>query len=95
VDPSPADVRRPKAFGHVIAARRLDIVHHQVEGRCGTGRRRPFRFPDDDMRAAAKLEDGEAVVGEYRRKPTDWSQRSAEATSVAGSQTCPTATGGL
>jgi hypothetical protein len=66
VDPAPADVGGPKAFRRIIAARRLDVVHHQVKGRCGTDRRRLFRFPDDNMRAAAKLEDGEAVVSEYR-----------------------------
>ena len=66
VDPAPADLRRPKAFRRIIAARRLDIVHHQVEGRCGAGRRRLFGLSDDDMRAAAKLEDGEAVIGKYR-----------------------------
>jgi hypothetical protein len=66
VDPAPADVGGSKAFRLIIAARRLDIVHHQVEGRCGPGRRRLFRLPDDDMRAATKLEDGEAVTGEYR-----------------------------
>jgi hypothetical protein len=30
------------------------------------GRRRLFRLPDDNMCAAAKLEDGKAIVGEYR-----------------------------
>jgi hypothetical protein len=66
VNPASADVGRPKAFRRIIAARRLDIVHHQVEGRCGAGRRRLFGLPDDDMGAAAKLEDGKIVVGEYR-----------------------------
>jgi len=66
VDPAPADLGRPKAFRRIIAACPFDIVHHQVEGRRGTGRRRLFRLPDDDMRAAAKLEDGEAIIGEYR-----------------------------
>jgi len=57
----------PRPFRRIIAARRLDIVHHQVEGRCG-GRFAGglFGLPDDDMRAAAKLEDGKIVVGEYR-----------------------------
>jgi hypothetical protein len=66
VDPAPADLRGPKAFRRIIAARRLDIVHHQVEGRGGTSGRRLLCLPDDDMRAAAKLEYGEAVIGEYR-----------------------------
>lgn len=66
VDPASADVGGPEAFRSIIAARRLDIVHHQVERRRGTGCRRLFRLPDDDMRAAAKLENGEAVVCEYR-----------------------------
>ena len=66
MDPASADLGGPEAFRRVIAARRLDIVHHQVEGRCGTGPRRLFRLPDDDMRAAAKLEDGEVMVGEDR-----------------------------
>ena len=54
VDPAPADIGGSKAFRGIIAARRLDIVHHQVEGR-GTGRWRLFDFPDNNMRAAAKL----------------------------------------
>ncbi len=66
MDPALAHVGGPKAFRRVIAARRLDIVHHQIERRCGTGRRRLLRLPDDDVRAATKLEDCEAVVGEYR-----------------------------
>jgi hypothetical protein len=66
VDPAPADVGRPKAFRRVIAARSLDIVHHQVERRCGTGGRLLFCLPDNDMRAAAQLEDGKVVAGEYR-----------------------------
>jgi hypothetical protein len=66
VDSAPADIGRSKAFCGIIAACRLDIVHHQVEGRCGTGRWRLFGLPDDNMRAATKLEDGEAVIGEYR-----------------------------
>jgi len=65
VDPAPADVRGPKAFRLIIAARRLDIVHHQVEGRGGTGRRRLLRLPNDNMRATAKLENREVVAGEY------------------------------
>jgi hypothetical protein len=66
VDPASDDLGGPKGFCRIIAARRLDIVHHQVEGRCATGRRRLLRLPDDDMRAAAKLEDGEVLVGEDR-----------------------------
>jgi hypothetical protein len=66
VDPAPADIGGSKAFRGIIAARRLDIVHHQVEGRRGTGPWRLFGLPDDNMRAPTKLEDGEAVVGEYR-----------------------------
>jgi hypothetical protein len=95
VDPAPADVRGSKAFRRIIAARSLDIVDHQVKGRCGAARRRLFRLPDDNMRAAAKLEDGEAVAGEYRAQPDGLEHRSAVATSVAGSRTWPTATGGL
>jgi len=66
VDPTLADLGGPKAFRRIIATRRLDIVHHQVEGRRGTARRRLFRLPDDDMRAATKFEDCEAVISEYR-----------------------------
>jgi hypothetical protein len=66
VDPAPADLRRPKAFCGIIATHGLDIVHHQVESCCGTSRRRLICLPDDDMRAAAKFEDSEAVIGEYR-----------------------------
>jgi hypothetical protein len=66
VDPAPADVGGAKAFGRIIAASRLDIVHHQVEGRRGTGRRRLSRLPDDDVRTAAQLKDCELVIGEYR-----------------------------
>ena len=66
VDPALADVGGPKAFCRIIAASRLDIVHHQVEGRCRTGCWRLFRLPDDEMRTATKLEDCKILVGEYR-----------------------------
>ena len=66
VDPAPADVGRAEAFGRIITASRLDIVHHQVEGRCGAELWRLFRLSDDHMRAAAKFQNGKVVIGEYR-----------------------------
>jgi hypothetical protein len=66
VDPAPGDLGGLKPFRRIIAARRLDIVDHQVEGRCGTGGWRLFDLPDNNVRAAAKLEDGKAVIGEDR-----------------------------
>src|SRR4051794_8911422 len=66
MDPAPTDLGGSEAFRCIIPARRLDIVHHQIEGCCGTARWRLFRLPDHDMRAAAWFKDGEAVIGEYR-----------------------------
>jgi hypothetical protein len=66
VDPAPADLGGPKAFRRIITARRLDIIHHQIEGRGGAGRWRLLRPSDDDMRTAAQLEDGEAVIDKDR-----------------------------
>ena len=66
VDPASADLGGPETLGGIIAASRFDIVYHQVERCSGTGRRRLLRLQDDDMSAAPKLEDGEAIIGEYR-----------------------------
>ena len=66
MDPAPADVGGTEPLSRIIPASRLDIVHHQVERRRGTGSRCLFRLSYDDMRAAAELEDGEVGVLEYR-----------------------------
>jgi len=66
MDSAPADVGGPEAFGHVIAASRVDIVHHQVEGCRGSGFWCLCRFSDDDMRASAKLQDRKFGVFENR-----------------------------
>jgi hypothetical protein len=66
MDPAPSDVGRLETLSCIVAASRLDIVHHQVEGRCGSGLRRLFRLSHDDMCAAAELEDGEVGVLENR-----------------------------
>jgi hypothetical protein len=66
VDPAPADVGGPKAFCRIITTRRLDIVHHQVEGRRSTGFRRLSCLSHDDMSAAAEFEDGKVGIGENR-----------------------------
>ena len=66
VDPAPADVGGSKAFGHIIAASRLDIVHHQVEGSREAGFRRLFPLSYDNVCAAAELEHGEVGVLENR-----------------------------
>jgi hypothetical protein len=47
------------------------------------------------MRAAAKLEDGEAVVGEYRAQADGLEPAFGSGDIGAGSRTWPTATGGL
>ena len=62
MDPAPADVGGSEALGHIIAASGLDIVDHQVEGRRGPGFRCLFRFSDDDVRAASKLQNREFRV---------------------------------
>ena len=69
VDPAPADVGGPKAFGCVIAASRLDIVDHQVKGGRGASFERPLRLPYDDMSAAPELEYREVGGGENRSQP--------------------------
>ena len=66
MDPAPSDVGGSEALSCIIAASRLDIIHHQVEGCRGAGFRRLFRFSYDDMRAAAELEDCEVSVGKNR-----------------------------
>jgi hypothetical protein len=66
MDPAPADLGGPEAFISIVSARRLDVVHHQIERRGRAGCWRLFRLPDDHMRAAAKLKNGQAVIGEYR-----------------------------
>ena len=66
MNPAPADVGGPEAFGRIIVASALDIVHHQVEGRRGACFRRLFHFSYDDMSSAAELKDSEVGVGKNR-----------------------------
>src|SRR6516165_1763145 len=66
VDPAPADVGWSEALGQIIAASRLDIVHHQIKGRRDAGFDGLLRLSDDDMRAPAKLQDGELGVFKNR-----------------------------
>jgi hypothetical protein len=66
VDPAPADVGGCETFSRVIAARCIDIVHHQIERCRGAGLKRLVRLSYDNMRAAAELENGEVAVGEDR-----------------------------
>src|SRR5437867_4532036 len=69
MDPAAADVGGAETLRTIITASRLDIVHHQVKGRRGTGLQREIGLPYDDMRAAAELEDGEVGGGENRSQP--------------------------
>src|SRR5215469_1708942 len=66
VDPAPADIGGTETLCAIIAASCLDIVDHQVEGGHGAGFKGVLRLPDDDMRAAAELEDREVGGGENR-----------------------------
>jgi hypothetical protein len=66
VDPAPGDVGGFETFSGIVAARRLDIIHHQVEGCRGADFQWLFRFPYDDMGAAAELKDGKVGIGENR-----------------------------
>jgi hypothetical protein len=47
----------------------LNVIDHQIEGRRGSGDQRLVRLADDDMRAAAKLENRKISVLKDRAQP--------------------------
>jgi hypothetical protein len=62
VDAAPTDLGGCQAFGCIVPSGRFNVVDHQVKGSRHPGNKRLVRLADDDMRAAAKLEDGKIGV---------------------------------
>ena len=65
--------------------RGVDVIDHQVEGRCRAGLRRLLGLSDDDMRAAAQFQDRQ-LASRHDRAQADLLQPARRGADIRGSE---------